>query len=39
MGYNRKYRALSMKDSCQKYRTLNIAASLQEIGEIGGYVK
>ena len=39
MGYNRKHRALSMEDSCQKNKILNITVSLQEIGEIGEYVK
>lgn len=40
MGYNRKHRAFSTKDSCQKkHKTINIILVLQEILETGQYVK
>lgn len=40
MGYSRKHRAFSTKDSCQKkHKTISIILVLQEILETGQYVK
>ena len=40
MGYSRKHRVFSTKDSCQKkHKTISIILVLQEILETGQYVK